>query len=186
MPVDSGTRDGGGWPRRTNAKKPSAGRREITEQHKKIPDCFTLRTVPQDGACLFHSIGIIVAKIKGQAKPINHRQVRAEILAHLKKHRKEYEEWWDGCDSHNQEIENFDAYLKHMKGHTIWGGALEIALATRHWDFKLNVVPCNAADDLSVYHDVDNGRVGTIWYTGVHYDVLECDKETVAKFKRKG
>ena len=41
-------------------------------------------------------------------------RVRAEVCAHMRKHRSNYEEFWDGKGSAGNKLEDFEDYLKHM------------------------------------------------------------------------
>ena len=143
---------------------------------RKLPDGVHRRSVPADGNCFFHCVSEAWSFFTGKPQP-SPMQARAEIIAHMRRHRQEYEPFWDGFDSGSEasrkRLATFDDYLAHMGTNATWAGGLEILAAARHYAVSLVVLPEDASHKPCVVHPRPKQARIALWYTGTHYDWLE-------------
>ncbi len=134
---------------------------------------FQENIVPGDGNCLFHSMGL--------AFNLKQNELREVIANYLEKHRKDklndmsLEEWL--------QLEKdmlLDKYCKLIRKDGIWGGNMEINVATKI--FKTNIFVLTKDNDkkkyklISSYVFNDNARNVFLIYNGVHYNYLKVSK----------
>ena len=104
---------------------------------RKIPDSITRNVVPSSGNCLFEAIAL--ALIRKAKLKTSHRQVRAQIVAHLRKKADEYEIRWDKKDHEGKPCDTWEKYLQGITKPNTKGGALEVAAAAKHWNMKIYI-----------------------------------------------
>ena len=70
---------------------------------------LTIKSVPKDGACLFHSLGFWF-KLAGRTAH-NAATIRAQVAEHLFKRGKVYEPLWDCCAPNGSACASWNSYI---------------------------------------------------------------------------
>ena len=121
-------------------------------------------------SCLFNSIGYHV-NASGDT-------VRATICDYMEQHKDEMHKdmalsHWIG---HQQQMEGEEvdaqAYIKRMRQRHIWGGAMELAVATKVYRSDIDVVN-GTGKTIASFKWVDNGTSTSkmvVQWTGAHYE----------------
>jgi hypothetical protein len=138
-------------------------------EKSQVPEEMEYHTADPFGNCMFESVGSAVGHAR-KKKAIPYGTVRCELITHLKRHKSDYEAFHDNEDSLGESC-GYDGYLAHMLTDKMWGGALEIKAASRHYDVKVVVIPMDAAVPVEVYHPKGKATI-YLWYKGDHYDWL--------------
>lgn len=122
----------------------------------------------KDGSCLFRAVAdqvcrnLLTDDCKLKHKIINthlpctqlflsqseHPQVRARCVAHLRKHREDFEPFLD-------ETEPWDRYLENMSKLQTWGGELEIQALSQLLEYVRRAITWFSGDTQRVQYRVD-------------------------------
>jgi len=136
---------------------------------------FEEKVVPGDGNCLFYSMGI--------AFKMPQANLRLAIAMYLEKNRKtkinglSLEEWL----MMEKEMP-LDSYCKLIRKNGIWGGNMEINIASKM--FKTNIfvlskdITKKKFDMISSYVFDNNARNIFLLYDGLHYNYLKVTTNT--------
>ena len=96
--------------------------------------------MPQDGNCLFHAAAYCISKLT-KSELIDHHQLRAECVSHLRKHDQRYIHDWDGEMLDGSKADSFDTYCNAMANPKTWGSSFELQAIARMYDTKFVVFP---------------------------------------------
>jgi len=134
---------------------------------------FQEKVVPGDGNCLFHSMGL--------AFNLTQNDLRLAIAIYLERNRKEkvngmmLEEWLE-----LEKDMKLDNYCKMIRMDGIWGGNMEINVATRMFKCNIFVLTKDLGQKkykmISSYVFDNNARNIFLVYDGVHYNFLKVSK----------
>lgn len=134
---------------------------------------FQEKIVPGDGNCLFHSMGL--------AFNLKQSELRELIANYLEKNKKEklngmtLEDWLQ-----LEKDMSLDKYCQLIRKDGIWGGNMEINVATKM--FKTNIFVLMKDNDKKKYKMVssyvfnDNAKNVFLLYNGIHYNYLKVSK----------
>ena len=155
---------------------PPSKKAAISRKQRAIPDGVAVDKVDGDGNCFFAVIGKAVGRLRGEPAR-KAAQVRAEVCAHLRKHRESYEAFWNGKDSHDAPLGDFEDYVKHMSENGRWAGSLEAYAAAKAYKVAVYVVPSPVDIQPAAYNSGAVQKVA-LWYTEHpgHFDWL-CPTE---------
>ena len=153
--------------------EPSAGEEVFTNLG------LTIRSVPTDGACLFHSLGFWF-KLAGRTAH-NAATLRTQVAEHLVKRGKVYEPLWDRCAPDGSACASWNSYIEAIRQPVAWGGELELLAAADKWNLCIIVVRPDASTVV-----VGTGKYN-IWLLlrNQHYEPLAPDTCTVHSAARK-
>ena len=87
----------------------------VARQQRAIPEGVVVGKVEGDGNCFFNVVGQGLGRLRNEPA-LPPARVRAEICAHMRKHRANYEEFWHGKDSASKKLEDFEDYIKQAHG----------------------------------------------------------------------
>lgn len=134
---------------------------------------FQEKIVPGDGNCLFHSMGLAFGIPQGD--------LRLAIAVYLEKNRKEklnglaLEEWLE-----LEKDMKLDNYCRLIRNDGIWGGNMEISVATKMFKCNIFVLSKDVIKKrykmVSSYVFDNNARNVFLVYDGVHYNYLKVTK----------
>ena len=99
-------------------------------------------------------------------------QVRAEIIAHLSRYRKDYEPYWDSLapGEKDRPLKDFSAYLEAAAKPGAWLGGLALTAASERADRPILVHRTGAPPQ--VYARAGPKPPIRLWYTGKHYELI--------------
>ena len=139
---------------------------------------LTVKSLPKDGACLYHSIAALFADKKKEPKTGG--AVRRLTVDHMRTLRN-LESCWDRQDSHGRPCAAWGKYLEEAEKPATWGGELEALAAAHKWGLRIVVVRPGLESVL-----IGNGGV-CIWvlYKNSHYEPLFANNDPNAAAARK-
>lgn len=122
----------------------------------------------------------------GGTRSYSAKIMRAEAVAHLRAHKVDYKEFWNGKDSEGHDIseKGFDAYVNDMALDAKWGGALELRALGKKFDTQIVVISKRADAPNYIFHEEGEAGVVYLLYNGNHYDLLEGNVDRLQKVKR--
>ena len=149
------------------AKKPAVAR-----QQRAVPEGVAINKVDGDGNCFFSVVGQGLGRIRNEPA-LPPARVRAEICAHMRKHRANYEEFWNGKDSDGKDMQDFEDYIKHMAENGKWAGSLEAYAAAKTYKLAVYIIPAPVDMAAVAYNSTAKAKLG-LWYTDKpgHFDWL--------------
>ena len=155
--------------------------KKIAVDHREIPKQCELHKMPADGACFFHAVAKGLHWLSGQKKTeYCHRQLRARVVAHLKKYTTEYLQEWDGLgpslekmrDGAATPLEAFERYLAAIAGESAYASELEARAISRIFNCCLCVTPQDGRFAPMLFRESQRSRSIILWYTSNHIDLL--------------
>lgn len=134
---------------------------------------FQEKVVPGDGNCLFHSLGLAFNMVQGD--------LRMAIAIYLERNKKlkingmTLEEWL--LLEKDMPLDN---YCKLIRNDGIWGGNMEINIATKMFMVNIFVLQKDVIKKrykmISSYIFDNNARNVFLVYDGAHYNYLKVSK----------
>ena len=155
------------------ARKNETGDSTMGTQKEEVLQSLglTVRSVPSDGACFFHSLGWWFERSsKSMSCP---EALRAQTIEHLSKKRNIFEPIWDRQTPTGQPCTSWKAYLDIMADKKSWAGELEALAAATRWNLKIMIVRPGASTVV-----VGQGKA-QIWILlrNAHFEPLEPDND---------
>ena len=148
----------------------SAAKRQASHYTARIvPEGATVHQVPGDGACFFHAASKALKDLHG--RDTSAQQIRAEVVAHMRRYPDAYRPDWDGTDDHGQGMESFNDYLTRMAHHQAWAGYLELKAFAKTFKVSLLVLPEDASHVPCAFGNAAHPPIA-IWHTRDHFDLL--------------
>ena len=166
----------------TEAKAESAAKRQAAAIAKPVgftlPEGLRLVDNAGQGDCLFLALATCLRQTGG--KTVNGPLIRAKIVAHMKRHAKRYETFWDSKkpQAAEEECPSWGEYLELLSAKGAWGSCLEVAAAAATFD---RVVTIFGSDTPPQTYNVKgaNGHM-FLWYAAGHYQAAlrtDCGDE---------
>eukprot|EP00435_Cladocopium_sp_Y103_P043026 s1688_g12.t1 len=159
------------------------------KRHKPRPLPADVIRIPNtgEGNCLFQSIADALAR-NGKGS-YSHRDIRATIVSHLKRHKEKYFCFWDHKDPNEKlcadvTLEGFSKYIDLVGQVGAWGGNLEIAAAAATMDTPI----CIIHEQGQVYqYNAEGSRKDIFLYfqAAGHYEALAVSPESALALRTK-
>lgn len=133
------------------------------------PRRLNVKQIPDDNSCLFHCLSL------GIYGNMNYStQIRKQISEYIQNHPDEYN------DRAILDGKSIGEYCRWIEDYNSWGGYIEISIIPKLYE-NVTLWICDIIND---YIDKISGadtstQVIALLYNGVHYDLLECEGQTV-------
>ncbi|CAE7865231.1 unnamed protein product [Symbiodinium sp. KB8] len=151
----------------TSAEVPNS--KKAAAPQRALPKGVRIEHIEKDGNCCFAAVAAGVAEFdKSDAKPS--LQVRAEVVAHLRKNSASYQKQWDHELPDRSASTSFEQYCNSISVDKTWGGVLELRAMARMNDARIVVIPASMQMEPFVIHPKQKRRVLCLWFTGSHFD----------------
>lgn len=118
-----------------------------------------LHEVPDDNSCLFHAISYAVYKNISLSS-----ELRGVVASEVRRDPFEYSDAILGRPNHE--------YSEWIMKHSSWGGGIEIAILSKHFQYAIYVLDVDACKFEKFNEDLYDKFI-IIAYNGVHYDTVE-------------
>lgn len=145
--------------------------------HRKIPGEVTVTEVPTDGDCLLHCVAQGLQRLDKSSKLRSVLEMRAELVAHLRKHADRYSKQFDYELPSRQTAKTFEEYLEAITPVGVWLGPMEMEALSRMFGFRLICVPLSTELHPFALHLKQKKRCVAVRFNGSHFDLL-VPKET--------
>ena len=138
-----------------------------------IPPGLTRVENPKDGNCAFSSIAQALQWLsKDGKKEYSHLELRTRVVAHLTKHKAEYEAEWDGIMPDGTKNTSFENYLAATAAAGAYASELELRALGRIYDTRILVLPADEAFRPMAFHTSHIKRLVVLWYQNRHLEFL--------------
>jgi OTU-like cysteine protease/SEC-C motif len=133
-----------------NGKQQQHGKKNLSNNNSNDDDQYLRRTIESDGYktviemaadgnCLFRSLSDQLYHDYGNG----HEHVREEVCDFLEAHRDDF------CaflllEEDEEDVTDFDDYVREMRGYGTWGGNVELVVASRLYDRNITIFSCPA------------------------------------------
>ena len=163
--------------------------KKIAAEHREILKQCELRKMPVDGACFFHAVAKGLQWLSGPKKAeFCHRQLRARVVAHLKKYSTEYIQEWDGLGPSLEKFreeaaapeEAFEKYLAAIAGESAYSSELEARAISRIYNCCICIIPQGGRFAPMMFRESQRTRSIILWYASKHIDLLLPTGEATA------
>ena len=161
----------------------------VAAQHREVPKQCLLHPMPRDGACFFHAVARGLKRLSGSKHTeFCHRQLRARVVAHLRKYAAEYIQEWDGLGPALEKFretastleEAFEKYLAAIAGEAAYSSELEAKAISRIYNCCICIIPQDGHFAPMIFRDSQRKRSIVLWHTPNHIDLLLPAKEAEA------
>ena len=109
-----------------DGEEPPAKKPAVNRKHRAVPDGMAIDKLNGDGNCFYTVVGCALGRLRG-SPALPAARVRAEVCAHMRKHSAVYTALWDGKDSCDHPLADFE----HMESTGVWAGSLEAYAAAK-------------------------------------------------------
>ena len=155
-----------------DGEEPPAKKPAVNRKHRAVPDGMTVDKVDGDGNCFYTVVGCALGRLRG-SPALPPARVRAEVCAHMRKHSAVYTALWDGKDSRDQPLADFEAYVRHMESTGVWAGSLEAYAAAKAYKLAVYIIPAPLDITAAAYNGGAKDQIA-LWFTDKpgHFDWL--------------
>ena len=146
---------------------------------RSVPEGLERRPCDTDGNCAFYSIAEALTWLssKSGTDAYNHIELRARAVAHLTKHRKDYETEWDGVLPDGTANKTFDDYLAAAAQLGSLASELELQALSRIYDTRIMVLPASDCFLPMVFHTSQKRKMIVLWLQDKHLEFLKPTKK---------
>ena len=150
---------------------------------REVPTGCQIIDIDKDGSCLYRAVAKGLTWLSGKKQTEHcHRDLRARANAHLRRHKPQYIDEWDGygpslerlaADSPSK-AEGFDRYLDLAEKESAYGSVLELKALSRLYDVCLMVIPRDANFGTMVFKEAKAHKhiAIVLWYAPKHIDLV--------------
>ena len=155
-----------------DGEEPPTKKPAVNRKHRAVPDGAMIDKVDGDGNCFYTVVGCALGRLRG-SPALPPARVRAEVCAHMRKHSAVCTALWDGKDSCDQPLGDFEAYVEHMESTGVWAGSLEAYAAAKTYKIAVYVIPAPLDMTAAAYNDGAKDQIA-LWFTDKpgHFDWL--------------
>ena len=161
--------------------KPVPGAKRTKCDVRTVPDELKTVEVAKDGNCIYHAISEGLAWLSGGKIKVEHRELRAKAITHLRKHQTAYSAQWDGESPSGASMQSFDDYLAASAQNSSYGSPLEVEALARVYDVQIILIPSLADFAVMSFRTSQAKRVLVLWYHDKHVDLL-IPREDIKKY----
>ena len=173
--------------KREAATGPGGSPEKKRQKTKPLPSDTS--RIPNQGAgdCLFLSICDALAA-SGRSKR-SHREIRAMVVSHLRKHKDKYFYFWDGRDCEGVPMTDaspsgFETYLTQVSQVGAWAGNLEVAAAAATMDTP--IVAVHDKGQVFQFNSEGSRKDLFLYYQSAgHYEALQTMPESAIVLRSK-
>ena len=161
--------------------KPVPGAKRTKCDVRQVPDELKTIDIAKDGNCVYRAVSEGLSWLSGGKMKVEHRELRAKAIAHLRKHQEAYSAQWDKESPTGVPMQNFEDYLVASAQEGAYGSPLEVEALARVYDVQIILIPCIADFAVMSFRTSQAKRIIVLWYHDKHIDLL-IPKADVRKY----
>ena len=161
--------------------KPVPGAKRTKCDVRTVPNELKTIDIAKDGNCVYRAISEGLAWLSDGKISVEHRELRAKAITHLRKHKEAYSAQWDKESPAGAPMQSFEDYLVASAQDSAYGSPLEIEALARVYDVQIILIPCLADFAVMSFRTSQAKRIIVLWYHDKHIDLL-IPKDAVRKY----
>ena len=161
--------------------KPMPGAKRTKCDVRTVPNELKTIDIDKDGNCVYRAVSEGLAWLSGGKIKVEHRELRAKAITHLRKHQEAYSAQWDKESPTGAPMQSFEDYLVASAQNGAYGSPLEVEALARIYDVQIILIPLLADFAVMSFRTSQAKRVIVLWYHDKHIDLL-VPKDDVRKY----